>query len=142
LIDQIILVCKILNDPFPPNFGTNIVQFPPTSLFWHIESYHPALHFNKVHRTLSINEIHLQNYIKTSQKSRALYKSSISDDCPACSPEWPYTIPYHPLPSPSSSKLLESTKPSAAKAQPEALFSKVMATGMSAPPTCDADLMV
>ena len=35
------------------------------------------------------------------------------------------------------SKLFDKTKPSAARAQPEALFSKVMATGMSAPPTCN-----
>ena len=38
-----------------------------------------------------------------------------------------------------SNKLLDKTKPSAAKAQPEALFNKVMATGMSAPPTCGSE---
>ena len=38
-----------------------------------------------------------------------------------------------------SNKLLDKTKPSAAKAQPEALFNKVMATGMSAPPTCGGE---
>ena len=35
-----------------------------------------------------------------------------------------------------SGRLLESTKPSAVRAQPEALFRRVMATGISAPPTC------
>mmetsp|Transcript_46068 Transcript_46068/g.73111 ORF Transcript_46068/g.73111 Transcript_46068/m.73111 type:complete len:200 (+) Transcript_46068:733-1332(+) len=44
--------------------------------------------------------------------------------------------PEDPIRAPTMvNKLLESTKPSAAKAQPDALFSRVMATGMSAPPT-------
>mmetsp|Transcript_79481 Transcript_79481/g.257435 ORF Transcript_79481/g.257435 Transcript_79481/m.257435 type:complete len:274 (-) Transcript_79481:1581-2402(-) len=44
--------------------------------------------------------------------------------------------PLAPMRAPTMvSRLFESTKPSAVRAQPEALFSSVMTTGMSAPPT-------
>mmetsp|Transcript_33580 Transcript_33580/g.104688 ORF Transcript_33580/g.104688 Transcript_33580/m.104688 type:complete len:249 (+) Transcript_33580:740-1486(+) len=44
--------------------------------------------------------------------------------------------PLAPMSAPTMvSKLLESTKPSAVRAQPEALFRSVITTGMSAPPT-------
>mmetsp|Transcript_26852 Transcript_26852/g.74975 ORF Transcript_26852/g.74975 Transcript_26852/m.74975 type:complete len:209 (-) Transcript_26852:2325-2951(-) len=44
--------------------------------------------------------------------------------------------PLEPMSAPTMvSRLLERTKPSAVSAQPEALFSSVITTGMSAPPT-------